>query len=198
MIFLVLGITTTKAAFLSLIFPGIGDIALGNKDRGIKFIVAEGLVWAGYGVYTYFGSDIRREYLNFAVVRAGANPERSDETYLDAMEWYRSLDDYNNYIRELARSMYPDTTDTTILEMRREFINTHSFKEEYSWRWYSEEDFKRYIGLRKRSRSYIATASTIASLAIVNRLISFIMTTYISENASLNVGLRGVKFTWRF
>ena len=198
MVLLLLTITTTRAAFLSLLVPGAGDIALGNKDRGIKFIVAEGLIWAGYGVYTYLGSDIRKEYLNFAVIKAGANPGRNDETYLDAMEWYKSIDDYNTYIRQLARQMYPDTTDTTVLNMRRDFINSHSISDEYSWQWYSEDDFRKYILLRKRSRHYLGTATTIASLAIVNRLVSFIMTTYVSENVSLNISPKGVKFTWRF
>ncbi|MEJ2307657.1 MAG: hypothetical protein P8Y30_09020 [candidate division WOR-3 bacterium] len=41
-------ITPAKAAFSSFVLPGSGDLLMGDKSRGICFMVAEAAIWLNY------------------------------------------------------------------------------------------------------------------------------------------------------
>lgn len=198
MIFLLLSISVTQASFYSLIIPGSGDILLGNKSRGKNFLIAEAGIWSGYLLYEWQGRQTENSYIEFAYMRGSANPNNKDEDYLDAMERYMTGEEYNEYVKEMARSLYPDTTDPGVLAQRKEFIKENSIDDNSLWHWKSDKDFQRYIELRKRQRAYLNTAINIASLAIINRIASFVATSIFSRNVSVEVRRNGVNLTWRF
>ncbi len=192
MIFLIFSISKNLAGFYSLLVPGFGDILLGNKDRGKNFIVVEGLIWTNYIIFNALWNDVKSDYMKYAYLRASSNPDRKDEDYYYAIEWFRSSDDYNEYIKEYARYYYGDSIDE-----RKEFIEKNSIKEKDEWIWVENKDFARYIELRKKSRSYFNIARNIASLAVVNRILSFVITSYFSDNISIMIEKNGVRFVWK-
>lgn len=192
MFLLLISISTNLAGFYSVIVPGLGDILLGNKERGKNFIVAEGLIWTNYIVFNLLGNDTKNDYINFAYLRASSNPERRDEDYLEALEWFRSSDEYNEYIQEYARYLYGDSLDKV-----KRYIEQYQIKVGDCWRWEENKDFLKFIKLRKKSRAYFNTARNIASLAVVNRIVSFVMTSYFSDNLSLIIEKNGVRLVWK-
>jgi len=198
MTFLLLSISITQASFYSLIIPGSGDILLGNKSRGKNFLIAEAGIWSGYFFYEWQGRQTQNSYIEFAYLRGSANPNNDNEDYLDAMERYMTGEEYNEYVKEMARSLYPDTTDPGVLAQRKEFIKENSIDDNSLWHWQSDKDFQRYIELRKRQRAYLNTALNIASLAIINRIASFVATSIFSRDVSVEVRRNGVNLTWRF
>uniref|UniRef100_A0A7C4Y618 DUF5683 domain-containing protein n=1 Tax=candidate division WOR-3 bacterium TaxID=2052148 RepID=A0A7C4Y618_UNCW3 len=192
MFLILISISTNLAGFYSLVLPGLGDILLGNKDRGKSFMIAEGMIWTNYIVFNVLGNDVRNDYIKYAYIKASSNPSRKDEDYLEALEWFRSMDDYNDYIKEYARYLYGDS-----VEARKKYIEEHQFSDEDYWKWEEDKDFMKFIELRKKSRSYFNTARNIASLAVVNRIVSFVLTSYFSDRFSIIIEKNGVRFVWK-
>ncbi len=192
MFLLLFSISRNLAGFYSLLVPGLGDILLGNKERGKNFLVAEGLIWTNCIVFNILGNDTKNDYINFAYLRASSNPERRDDDYLEAIEWFRSSDEYNEYIQEFARYLYGDSLDKI-----NRFIEQNMIYDKDSWNWEENGDFTKYIELRKKSRRYFNTARNIASLAVINRIVSFVMTSYFSDNVSLIIEKNGVRLVWK-
>lgn len=192
MFLLLFSISRNLAGFYSLLVPGLGDIMLGNKDRGKNFLVAEGLIWTNCIVFNLLGNDTKNDYITFAYLRASSNPERRDDDYLEALEWFRSSDEYNEYIQEFARYLYGDSLDKV-----KRYIEQYQIKEGDYWKWEENEDFLKFIELRKKSRRYYNTARNIASLAVINRIVSFVMTSYFSNNVSLIIEKNGVRLVWK-
>lgn len=192
MFLLLFSVSSNLAGFYSLLVPGLGDIMLGNKDRGKKFLLSEGIIWTNYLVFNILGNDTKNDYIIYAYLKASSNPKRKDDRYLEALEWFRSSEDYNEYIKEYARYLYGDSLDKV-----KKYIEQNMIYDEDAWNWEEKADFIRFIELRKKSRRYFNTARNIASLAVINRIVSFVMTSYFSDDVSVIIQENGVRFVWK-
>ncbi len=55
-------ISPTRAVLYSLLLPGLGDYALGNKGRATGFFIVEGVIWISYAVFEVQGQQREDEY----------------------------------------------------------------------------------------------------------------------------------------
>ncbi len=161
-----------KVLLASILIPGGGEFLLGHRKTAISMFVAEGLVWAGYFSFRWYGGNIRNNYMQQASSYAGAYSGTNDDNYWDAVEWYLNTEGYNRKVREDARELYPDNW-----EEQQRYIEENSYTGIYEWDWTnldSQYDF--YRKMRVDSRQMFQNASFVALGAIVTRVVSLAWT----------------------
>jgi len=153
-----------KAMMFSIILPGWGDIYAGNKGTGKVLIGTEIAIWLGYTGFQYYGNMQRDSYILYAHENAEANFSRKDEDYYDAIEVYKTSEDYNIYIREEARLLYPYDP-----ELQNEYVQKYGYFGVNSWDWNKQNDLTRYRKLRISTRKTFQRAIFMTGFAILNR-----------------------------
>jgi hypothetical protein len=191
-------ITPAKAAFSSFVIPGAGDYLQGEKTRGVCFMVAEAAIWL-----TYFDSKAKKDKndkisRNFAAFYASCNLDKEDEDYFSAMEDFQTNIDYNEMIKEEARRLYPDTSDIEVLQARKQYIETNSYKGADAWNWRSRELEDNYRNIRREMRRLDQRATNMIGLALANRAVSFITTYFFGKRVSLEIRENEVEMGFRF
>jgi len=195
-------ITPAKAAFSSFVVPGSGDLLMGDKNRGICFMVAEAAIWL-----TYFDSKAGEEKKdkiskNFAAFYASANLSKEDDDYFNAMEDFLTNIDYNETVKEEARRLYPDTLDADVMQVRiqsrREYIEENSYTGSDAWEWSSSELADNYRAIRKDKRSLEQKATNMIGLAVANRVVSFFTTYFFGRRVSLEIKDNEVEMGFHF
>ncbi len=184
-------ITPAKAAFSSFVVPGSGDYLMGDKERGLCFMVAEAAIWL-----TYFDSKIQenerdRISRNFAAFYASANLSNQDEDYFNAIEDFLTNIDYNELVKEKARRLYPDTLDAEVMqeriEARKEYIEENSYTGSDAWDWQSGELEDNYRDMRRDKRRLSQRATNMIGLAVANRVVSLFTTYFFGKRVSLEI-----------
>lgn len=182
------------AAGLSLLFPGGGELYLGDKKNATKFFAAEGSIWCAFTGFTVYGNWRKENFKSFAAIHAKVRPEGKDEKFFEDVLRYSSRDSYNYWNHLVYRDYYPSYPTT----------------DEYYWKWESDEAWDEYAEIRKSSERAYRNAKVVLGVALINRVISvvhvlkmeapsdeisrkseFIPQAYItrSENEQLNLGL---------
>jgi hypothetical protein len=195
-------ITPTKAAFSSFIVPGSGDYLMGDKERGLCFMVAEAAIWL-----TYFDSkkqEDERDRIsqNFAAFYASANLDNEDEDYFNAMEDFLTNIDYNESVKETARRLYPDTLDAEVMqdriEERKEYIEENSYTGSDAWDWSSGELRDNYRDMRRDKRRLSQRATNMVGLALANRVVSLFTTYFFGKRVSLEIKDKEIEVGFKF
>jgi hypothetical protein len=156
-----------KAAALSLLLPGMGELYGGAPGRARVFLIAEASVWATYTVFLMQGRMLRDDYRLFAIAQAGASTGRTDEEYLRALEEFRTLEEYNQDVRREARKLFPG--DEAGYE---EYIRENLISASDEWEWTDPATWDEYRLLRGRSRDAFHRAAYCTAAAVANRIIS--------------------------
>ena len=195
-------ITPTKAAFSSFVVPGSGDYLMGDKERGLCFMVAEAAIWL-----TYFDSkkqEDERDRIsqNFAAFYASANLGNEDEDYFNAMEDFLTNIDYNESVKEDARRLYPDTLDAEVMqdriEERKEYIEENSYTGSDAWDWSSGELRDNYRDMRRDKRRLSQRATNMVGLALANRVVSLFTTYFFGKRVSLEIKDKEIEVGFKF
>lgn len=195
---ILISISPGQATFASLVLPGTGELLRGEKKKAVYFFAAEAAIWGSYFGFRWYEGNVNESSINFASLNAGANVNRRGVEYLNAMENFNSSDEYNEWVKEQARMLYPDTTNSEILEQRREYIEENSYTGEDEWDWNNNELAEEYDDLRDRKRRFGNNASNMIGLAVANRLINFFLSSVISDDVSLKVSNNKVEVGVRF
>ncbi|MEO0292919.1 MAG: hypothetical protein ABIN61_01700 [candidate division WOR-3 bacterium] len=199
---ILLSITPTKAAFSSFIIPGSGDLLLGNKSRGFCFMAIEAGIWFNFYNSLKIEEKFDKISRNFAIFYASANPYNNEKKYFDAMENFLTNVDYNEYIKEKARKLYPDTLDEKIMEerikKRKEYIEQYSYIDPDSWSWQTQKFADTYRDLRKDKRRASQRATNIIGLALFNRTVSFFVTYLWGKRVSVNLKENEIEIGFSF
>lgn len=153
-----------KAMMYSIMVPGWGDFYAGNKGTGKVLMGVEIGIWLGYFGFEYYGNIQKRNYILYAHENAETNFSRKEEDYYDAVEVYRTSEDYNTYIREEARDLYPDSP-----EMQNKYVQEHGYFGKDAWEWKQDDIFMRYRKLRISTRKTFQRALFMTGFAILNR-----------------------------
>jgi|GEM_PF-3030293 len=154
-----------KTIMYSLMIPGWGDIYAGNKGTGKVLIGTEIAIWLGYFGFQYYGNIQKDNYMLYAHQNASANLTRTDEPYYDAIEVYRTSANYNTYIREEARNLYPDNP-----AMQEKYLLENGYFNDNEWSWSNEAKFMNYRRQRIETRETLQRAVFMTGFAILNRL----------------------------
>jgi len=103
-----------KAAFLSILLPGLGEKYAGGRKSVKFFFFTEGMFWTGLFAFKKLNATRENTYRAFATARAGATLDPRPNSYYDRLSSYDSIYDYNTRLRyvegELANPL-PETPD---------------------------------------------------------------------------------------
>lgn len=184
--------STRKAMALSALLPGLGEHYMGYKSDAIRAYVIEGAIWLTYLGMRWYAGVLTNDYILYAHVHSGAKTG-SDELYYDAVEWYNDLDAYNEYIRQEARELYPDDT-----ESRLRYIEENKLSEDLRWSWDNDSKWSKYRNLRKEKREVLQRVSYCIGAAILNRVISAVIASRVSPRYGLLIEPNGIKLAVTF
>jgi len=185
-------LSQSRAIVYSAILPGSADLLKGQKVKGLIHITAEGIIWGGAVWYNWNKGKMRNAYRDYAYLNAGTSPQRNDEEYLDAVERYRTAKEYNDYIENIARELYPDN-----ITERDKYIKEHSIPPDEAWKWANDTTFSEYVHLRKSERFCKQMVLNMFGLAIFNRIIAVFSNTTVKKK-NLNMGFTPVKDGYKF
>lgn len=186
--------TTKKAVMLSIAFPGLGELYMGEKDDALRAFILEGGVILSYIGFNKYADILRDDYIIFSYQHAGAKLNM-DEDYYEAVEWYSSRESYNQYIREEARRLFPNNR-----EMQLRYIEENEYPPELNWEWKANE-WEKYRELRRGERKALSNASYCIAAGIVNRIISAIISARLGRNKKVNLIFEpnmGIRFSYTF
>lgn len=153
----------------SAVLPGWGQLYMGSSTRGVVFIGAEVLTWAGFGLSYLEGEFNRDDYRWLAMEEAGISLSGRSSQFMDDLADFSSSSEYNDYIRRLARYYYPDDPDA-----QRDYYDSHARYGSEGWNWSSESARNSYGDHLRDSREWFRRSLYIAAFAIVNRAVSVI------------------------
>ena len=157
------------ALMKSALLPGWGQHSLGYGTRGYVFMGVEAATWLGAGLSWMQSSWNRDDYVSLAMAEAGVDADGRSTQFLDDLADFSSSDEYNDYIRSLARYYYPDDPDA-----QREYYERHARYGADGWSWSSDEARERFYERLKDSRNWSRRALYVAGFALVNRAVSAI------------------------
>ncbi|CUS78634.1 hypothetical protein JGI7_00709 [Candidatus Kryptonium thompsonii] len=120
----------------SLIVPGLGQAYLERFDVGKYFLASEISLWLVYFGLNEYGRWLNDDAINFAVIRAGIDPNGKPDDFFANIENYRSVYDYN--LRKGRDRDYAKLYDP----------------EKFYWWWDSEQSRQRYKDMRIKSRAF--------------------------------------------
>jgi hypothetical protein len=195
-------ITPAKAAFSSFVLPGSGDWLVGDKSRGVCFMVAEAAIWLTYFDSKAQGEEKDEMSRNFAAFYASANLDNENEDYFEAMEDFLTNMDYNETVKEEARRLYPDTLDSEVMQgrikARKSYIEANSYTGSDAWDWNSRELANEYRDIRKEKRSLEQRATNMIGLAVANRVVSLFTTYFFGKRVSVEIKENEVEMGFNF
>lgn len=172
--------SVTKAALLSFLLPGAGEIYGGSKTKGKIFIFSEASVWAGLFSFRTYSNWLKDDYRVYAASHAKVNLTGKPDDFFDNLAFYDSRDLYNQF-----GPLY-----------RRGEAIPYQENDFWNWEWDSRESRLRYRDLKNRSKDASRRALYMVGLSIVNRIVSVVdaMKTVRSYNRKKSFELSGIKF----
>jgi hypothetical protein len=172
--------SATKAALLSFILPGAGEIYGGAKTKGQIFVFSEASVWAGYFAFQTYGNWLEDDYKSYAASHAQVDLTGKPSDFFDNLAFYDSRDMYNQF----ALLYHPG--------------EAHPYPEDdlWNWAWESRDSRLYYRELKNRSRDASRRALYMVGLSVVNRIISVLdaMKTVRTYNRAKSFELSRIKF----
>jgi hypothetical protein len=160
---------TRSAVLRSVALPGWGQRYLGHDGRGNLFLGIEAATWAGVAVSYVEGTFSRDDYELLAVEEAGIDASGLDGDVLEDMGDFGSSDEFNDYVRRLARYYYPDDPVA-----QQSYYDSHSYSEDMAWSWSSDGAREDFSSALRDSRQWFRRSLYIGMFAIVNRAVSAI------------------------
>lgn len=139
---------------LSLILPGMGELYAGNFSYGRYHLIADGVLWLGFGGLVLRADWIRDDARTFAAQHAGADFTGKGENFEVDVGNFGSVDEYNE-------------TRLRNREYDRVYTGTR-----YAWYWDTDENRARFKRLRIRSDEMYQGSKFVLGALIVNRLVS--------------------------
>ena len=150
--------SVTKAAFLSLLLPGAGEIYAGSQTKGKIFLSVEASFWAGFFGFRTYGGWLKKDYKSYAASHAEVNLAGKPDDFFDDLAFYDSRDEYNQFA----------------LLYHREDAKPYPENDFWDWEWDSPESKSDYRNLKNRSKTAYRKALYMVGLSLVNRIVSVI------------------------
>ena len=145
-----------KAALLSLLLPGAGELYAGGRRSSRFFFFTEGAFWAAMVAFRALESSREATFKSFAAAHAGARTEGKPESYFDEMVQYQSI-----YARN-ARALF---LDGDLADLRPEVPGE-------IWEWDSEASRDKFQELRSKATSARQKALLFVGALLFNRFSS--------------------------
>jgi hypothetical protein len=169
-----------KAALLSLLLPGAGEVYAGAETKGKIFIISEASLWAGFlGLKTY-SSWLKDDYKSYAADHAQVELENKPNGFFDELAFYENRDMYNQFA-----PLYNPGEKFPFPE-----------NDLWYWQWDSRESRLHYRDLKNRSKDMSRKALYMVGLSLVNRIVSVVdaLKTVKSYNRKKSLEFSRLKF----
>jgi hypothetical protein len=148
----------TKAALLSLLLPGAGEIYGGSETKGKIFIFSEASLWAGFFAFRTYGSWLKDDYKVYAASNAQVDLDGKDDDFFDNLAFYDSRDQYNQFAPLYNRGEK----------------QPYPLEDAWNWEWDGRESREHYRDLKNRSKSAYRRALYMVGLSALNRIVSVV------------------------
>jgi|GEM_PF-867222 len=142
----------------SLLIPGLGQHAGGDRSSAIRFIATEGALWAGYTGLSSIARIRRDTYRTYATAHSGAQTSGKSKQYFDDLGFYNNHHEHNQF------ASVDDGPRATL------YANTP----EFSWEWDKDSSRERYRELRNATQSMERNALYMTGFVVINHLFSAI------------------------
>jgi hypothetical protein len=166
------------AVLRSAVLPGWGQLHLGHSTRGYLFLGLEIATWTGAGLSYLEGTFQRDDYRSLAMEEAGIDASGRSNDFLNDLADFSSSEEYNSYIRRLARYYYPDDP-----EAQNQYYAAHARYGADGWNWSSESARLSFADAHRMSREWFRRSLYIAAFALVNRAVSAIDAALLDETS---------------
>ncbi len=146
-----------KAAALSALLPGLGQM---YNDRGVKaryFFAAEAVSWVAWGAFRLYGGWKEDDMIAFGNTYANAQLDGKSDDFQDWVGFYDDIDEFNSAGR-VGDQDRPYLADTP----------------ENHWNWTSEEDRQTYRNLKNASREAYRRSDFMLWVMTLNRVVAVI------------------------
>ena len=172
--------SVSKAALLSLLLPGAGEIYGGSKTKGKIFIFSEASLWGGFFGFRTYGAWLKKDYKVYAAEHAKVDLDGKSDDFFDELAFYDSREQYNQFAPLYHRG-------------EKEPYPENDF---WNWEWDSRESRYYYRDLKNRSKSASRKALYMVGLSIVNRIVSVVdaMKTVRTYNRKKSLEFSQIKF----
>jgi len=166
-----------KALLLSAVIPGSGEIYSKAYIFGTVFLAAEVTLWLMYSKYIDKGKELEGEFQDFA------NANWNRDKYL---EWINSAEAIELQVQRTHE--LPDTQTQQYYEMIGKYDQFYAGWADASQFEYSERGGMRleYMDMREESNVQLKKASTMASIAILNHILSAVDAAWASYRYNKN------------
>jgi len=145
-----------RALVLSLLLPGAGQYYTESKTKAGIFVGAEVSLWAGFFAFRSVGSWKKTDYQNYAVARAGINPDGKDDDFYERLVFYDNRDEYNQLTRLFNGPQAPVYPESDF----------------WDWEWDSQASQSKYRDLRNQSKTAYRRSVYLVGVAALNRIVS--------------------------
>lgn len=172
--------STAKAALLSFLLPGAGELYGGANTKGKIFIFSEASVWAVYFGFKTYGNWLEDDYKSYAASHAKVDLTGKPDGFFDQLAFYDTRDMYNQY---------------ALLYHRGE-IQAYPADDFWNWEWENKESRLYYRDIKNRSKDASRRALYMVGLSVVNRIISVVdaMKTVRTYNHKKSFELSHIRF----
>ncbi len=103
-----------KAAFLSVLLPGLGERYAGGRKSVKFFFFSEGMFWTGLFAFKKLNATRENTFRAYAAARAGATPDKRPNSHYDRLAAFDSIYDYNarlQYVEGASSNPLTETPD---------------------------------------------------------------------------------------
>jgi hypothetical protein len=152
-----------RAFFLSFAVPGLGQYYAGHGGRAKLFIASELLMWGAYIYNSSMEDSYYKDYISHATLHAGVNPEGYGASYLNAIGFYQSSFEYNQYQKQINYDPVLYTGDKM-------------------WNWDDNANRLRFKNLRERELDYKNNIKYCAAGIILNHFLSGLNASKLVQN----------------
>lgn len=167
-------------AFKSLLIPGLGEYGLDKKEHSKFFFIAETFLWLSFLGSQKGYSWYKDDYMMFGSYHANIDldvvPDYKLSKLIVHMSQYDNMEEFNE----------------TMDRQRRD--DSYTNPEIYEWNWDSDDNRNKFNDIRIKSSNLKQINNFTISALLINRLISFFNTIYLSDKKyNLNSSIRPLK-----
>jgi hypothetical protein len=175
--------SVTKAAFLSLLLPGAGEIYAGSQTKGKLFLSVEASFLAGFFGFRTYGGWLKKDYKVYAASHAKVNLAGKPDDFFDNLAFYDNRELYNQF---------------ALLYHRGE-AKPYPEDDFWNWEWDSPKSKSCFRDLKNRSKTAYRRALYVVGLSLVNRVVSVIdaMKAVRSYNRKKSLEISKVRFDFK-
>ncbi|MBT3604199.1 MAG: hypothetical protein HOE48_21860 [Candidatus Latescibacteria bacterium] len=155
-----------KAAFLSLLVPGLGEMYAGGKKSSRFFFFTEGLFWTGLIGFKKLNRARINTFEAYAAAHAGTNLDGKQNSHLDRVAAYNSIYDYN------ARLVF----------VEGEFANPLPETQTNTWEWDASDSRNQFVALRSKATWARTRSFLFVGALLFNRFASAFNAAHIAHN----------------